>query len=64
MLSRRNETLRLQPAAPNGSPRDPPSKSGPFLIAGHIVPDDTTVQIATYTCKALVASPLTTHVYH
>lgn len=35
----RNETLRLQPAAPNGTQRvPPPHEGGPFVIADQYVP--------------------------
>jgi cytochrome P450 len=29
-----NETLRLQPAVPNGVPRMPPKEGGPVVVAG------------------------------
>ncbi|KAF8516666.1 cytochrome P450 [Gautieria morchelliformis] len=43
-----DETLRLQPAVPNGVQRVPPPGSRDTLIAGHLVPPSTTVQTSTY----------------
>jgi cytochrome P450 len=60
-----NETLRLQPAVPNGVQRTPPPAGGPVVVAGHVVPVGTAVQIPTWSSmsssarRSLVLTALT-----
>jgi hypothetical protein len=42
------ETTRLWPAVPNGVQRKPPPDGGPVVVAGHLVPVGTSVQIPTW----------------
>jgi cytochrome P450 len=50
-----NETLRLQPAVPNGVQRTPPPEGGPVVVAGYVVPVGTAVQIPTWSSMFLSA---------
>jgi cytochrome P450 len=43
-----SETLRLQPAVPNGVQRTPPPEGGSVIVAGHVVPVGTAIQIPTW----------------
>jgi cytochrome P450 len=43
-----NETLRLQPAVPNGVQRTAHGDHGPLPVAGYIIPAGTSVQIPTW----------------
>jgi hypothetical protein len=48
-----DETLRLQPAIPNGVQRTAHNNQGPLSVAGYIIPPGTSVQIPTWSRESL-----------